>query len=180
MAARPQAERPLLQAVKYLLDTCIIEALLKEEAGHDKVRTRIAAAPRGSLAISALTTVEIWTGITGAREPRAKRIAFEAWLKVMRVAPFDADAARQAFVNRPTDWAYRPHDRRAGHRHGCGVRNRQSTSLPTDSWFDDRKLVASSLSDPRSRTQGPLASLMPHLNVLDLPASHERLPLANE
>jgi len=98
MAARPQAERPLLQAVKYLLDTCIIEAPLKEEAGHDKVRTRIAAAPRGSLAISALTTVEIWTGITGAREPRAKRIAFEAWLKVMRVAPFDADAARQAFV----------------------------------------------------------------------------------
>jgi len=31
--------------------------------------------------------VEIWTGITGAREPCAKRIAFEAWLKVMRVAP---------------------------------------------------------------------------------------------
>jgi tRNA(fMet)-specific endonuclease VapC len=84
--------------VKYLLDTCIIEALLKEEAGHDKVRPRIAAAPRGSLAISALTTVEIWTGITGAREPRAKRTAFESWLKIMRVAPFDADAARQAFV----------------------------------------------------------------------------------
>jgi len=36
MAARPQAERPLLQAVKYLLDTCIIEALLKEEAGKTK------------------------------------------------------------------------------------------------------------------------------------------------
>jgi len=84
--------------VKYLLDTCIIEALLKEEAGHHKIRARIAAAPRGSLAISALTTVEIWTGITGAREPRAKRIAFEAWLKVMRIAPFDAGAARQAFA----------------------------------------------------------------------------------
>ncbi len=98
MAARPQTERPLFQAVRYLLDTCIIEALLKEETGHEKVRARIGAAPRGSLAISALTTVEIWTGITGAREPRAKRIAFEAWLKVMRVAPFDAAAAHQAFL----------------------------------------------------------------------------------
>ena len=98
MAARPQTERPLLQAVRYLLDTCIIEALLKEETGHEKVRARISSAPRGSLAISALTTVEIWTGITGAREPRAKRIAFEAWLKVMRVAPFDAAAAHQAFL----------------------------------------------------------------------------------
>src|SRR5713101_5132751 len=87
MAARPETERPLFQAVRYLLDTCIIEALLKEETGHERVRARIGAAPRGSLAISALTTVEIWTGITGAREPRAKRIAFEAWLKVMRVAP---------------------------------------------------------------------------------------------
>ena len=72
--------------MKYLLDTCIIEALLKEEPGHRSVRARIGAALRGSLAISALTTVEIWTGITGAREPRAKRVAFETWLKVMRVA----------------------------------------------------------------------------------------------
>jgi len=98
MAARPETEQPLLQAVRYLLDTCIIEALLKEETGHDTVRARIGATPRGSLAISALTAVEIWTGITGARAPRAKRIAFEAWLKVMRVAAFDGAAARQAFM----------------------------------------------------------------------------------
>ena len=84
--------------MRYLLDTCIIEALLKEEAGHDNIRARIAAAPRGSLAISALTAVEIWTGITGAREPRAKRVAFEAWLNVMRVLAFDAAAARHAFI----------------------------------------------------------------------------------
>jgi tRNA(fMet)-specific endonuclease VapC len=82
----------------YLLDTCIVEALLKEESGHQNVRARIAASPRGTLAISALTAVEIWTGITGAREPRAKRIAFEAWLRIMRVAAFDAAAARQAFM----------------------------------------------------------------------------------
>ena len=83
--------------MKYLLDTCIVEALLKAELGHENIRDRIAAAPQGSLAISALTSVEIWTGITGAREPRAKRLAFEACLKLMRVTAFDA-AARQAFV----------------------------------------------------------------------------------
>ena len=41
--------------MKYLLDTCIIEALLKAESGHENIRDRIAAAPHGSLAISALT-----------------------------------------------------------------------------------------------------------------------------
>jgi tRNA(fMet)-specific endonuclease VapC len=86
--------------VRYLLDTCIIEALLKEEPGHENIRRRIASAPRGSLAISALTSVEIWTGITGAREPRSKRIAFEGYLKLMRVAAFDADAAGRAFLIR--------------------------------------------------------------------------------
>ena len=84
--------------MKYLLDTCIVEALLKAEPGHENIRDRIAAAPQGSLAISALTAVEIWTGITGAREPRAKRVAFEAYLKLMRVTAFDAAAAHQAFV----------------------------------------------------------------------------------
>jgi tRNA(fMet)-specific endonuclease VapC len=83
--------------VKYLLDTCIVETLLKAETGHENIRSRIAASPPGSLAISALTAVEIWTGITGARQPRAKRIAFEACLKIMRVATFDEEAARQAF-----------------------------------------------------------------------------------
>ena len=86
--------------MKYLLDTCVVEALLKAESGHENIRDRIAAAPQGSLAISALTAVEIWTGITGAREPRAKRVAFEACLKLMRVAAFDAAAARQAFAIR--------------------------------------------------------------------------------
>jgi tRNA(fMet)-specific endonuclease VapC len=84
--------------VKYLLDTCIVEALLKAEPGHENIRDRIVLAPRGSLAISALTAVEIWTGITGAREPRAKRTAFEAYLKLMRVVAFDSAAARQAFT----------------------------------------------------------------------------------
>ena len=50
------------------------------------------------MAISALTAVEIWTGISGARERRVKRVAFEAYLKLMRVVAFDAAAARQAFV----------------------------------------------------------------------------------
>ena len=84
--------------MKYLLDACIVESLLKGEIGHENVRVRITAAPQGPLTLSALTAVEIWTGITGAREPRTKRIAFEACLKLMRIAAFDAAAARHAFV----------------------------------------------------------------------------------
>ena len=41
--------------MKFLLDPCVVEALLKAESGHENIRERIAAAPQGSLAISALT-----------------------------------------------------------------------------------------------------------------------------
>lgn len=36
--------------MKYLLDTCIVEALLKAEPGHENIRRRIAAARGARLA----------------------------------------------------------------------------------------------------------------------------------
>ena len=45
--------------MKYLLDACIVEALLKGEIGHENVRVRIAAAPHGTLTLSALSAVEM-------------------------------------------------------------------------------------------------------------------------
>lgn len=56
--------------MKYLLDTCIIAALLNREQGHERLEERIAGAPRGSLQISAITAVEIWIGLARPRTPR--------------------------------------------------------------------------------------------------------------
>lgn len=86
--------------MKYLLDTCIIAALLNREEGHERLEARIAGAPRGSLQISAITAVEIWIGLARPRTPRGKNRLFEALLRQMRVLAFDETAARQAFAVR--------------------------------------------------------------------------------
>jgi tRNA(fMet)-specific endonuclease VapC len=86
--------------VKYLLDTCIIQAVLKREAGSDTLRVRIEAAKRGTLAISALTAVEIWVGLARPRTPRSRPVLFEGLLRHMRVLAFDEAAARQAYTVR--------------------------------------------------------------------------------
>lgn len=92
--------RPYLQEVKYLLDTCIIAAVLNRERGHEHLEERLAATPRGSLHISAITAVEIWVGLARPRTPRAKSRLFEALLRHARVLAFDEAAARQAFAVR--------------------------------------------------------------------------------
>jgi len=86
--------------VKYLLDSCIIAALLNREQGHEHLEERIAGAPRGSLQISAITAVEVWIGLARPRTPRGKNRLFEALLRQMRVLAFDEAAARQAFAVR--------------------------------------------------------------------------------
>lgn len=86
--------------MKYLLDTCIIAALLNREQGHERLEERIASAPRGSLQISAITAVEVWIGLARPRTPRGKSRLFEALLRQMRVLAFDEAAARQAFAVR--------------------------------------------------------------------------------
>ncbi|MGH8675378.1 MAG: type II toxin-antitoxin system VapC family toxin [Burkholderiales bacterium] len=86
--------------MKYLLDTCIIQAVLKREPGSDNLQVRIEAAQRGTLAISALTAVEIWVGLARPRTPRARQILFESLLRHMRILAFDEAAARQAYTVR--------------------------------------------------------------------------------
>jgi tRNA(fMet)-specific endonuclease VapC len=86
--------------VRYLLDTCIIQAVLKGEPGSGNLQVRIETAVRGSLAISALTAVEIWVGLARRRTPRVRRMLFESLLRQMRILAFDEASARQAYVVR--------------------------------------------------------------------------------
>lgn len=86
--------------MRYLLDTCIIQAVLKREPGSENLQARIEAARRGTLAISALTAVEMWVGLARPRTPRTRRILFESLLRLMRILAFDEAAARQAYTVR--------------------------------------------------------------------------------
>ena len=100
MGIRSADFRPHIQEVKYLLDTCIIAAILNQEQGHRHIEDRIVAAPRGSLHVSAITAVEVWVGLARPRTPRAKNLWFEALLRCTRVLAFDEAAARRAFAVR--------------------------------------------------------------------------------
>lgn len=138
--------------MRYLLDTCIIAALLNREQGHERLEERIAGAPRGSLQISAITAVEVWIGLARPRTPRGKSRLFEALLRQMRVLAFDEAAARQAFVvrryletDRPRDWADGSAHRCAGHHSGCRLRDGQPAPLPAHPGPHHRKLAADSL-----------------------------------
>ena len=141
--------------MKYLLDTCIIQAVLKREPGSDNLQVRIEAAQRGTLAISALTAVEIWVGLARPRTPRARRILFEGLLRHMRILAFDEAAARQAYtVRRHLEQTGQdigrmdPLHRGPGHGDRLGMRHRQSSSFPADSRADYRELAATGMTNP--------------------------------
>lgn len=53
--------------MRYLLDTCMLVALLQRELGSERIREKILLAPSGSLAISAISAAEIWRGIGQSR-----------------------------------------------------------------------------------------------------------------
>lgn len=46
--------------MRYLLDTCMLVALLQRELGSERIREKILFAPRGSLAICAISAAETW------------------------------------------------------------------------------------------------------------------------
>lgn len=112
--------------MRYLLDTCMLVALLQRELGSERIREKILLAPSGSLAISAISAAEIWRGIGQSRHSKAAKLAFEALLRRLRVVPFDRDAAREAFnVHRYLDQTGQQIGRMdpliAGHAHALGL-----------------------------------------------------------
>lgn len=56
--------------MRYLLDTCMLVALLQRELGSERIREKILLAPSGSLAISAISAAEIWRGIGQSRHSK--------------------------------------------------------------------------------------------------------------
>ena len=63
--------------MRYLLDTCMLVALLQRELGSERIREKILLAPSGSLAISAISAAEIWRGIGQSRHSKAAKLAFD-------------------------------------------------------------------------------------------------------
>ncbi|NDP40888.1 MAG: type II toxin-antitoxin system VapC family toxin [Rhodoferax sp.] len=77
---------------KYMLDTNICIYLMKHQP--PEVRARFDACFVGDVVISAITLAELEFGIACSGEPATNQAALESLLEDIRVAPFEAQAAR--------------------------------------------------------------------------------------
>lgn len=71
--------------MRYLLDTCMLAALLRRELGSERIRAKFLLAPSGSLALSAISAAEIWRGIGRSLHSKAAKRAFEATRVSVRI-----------------------------------------------------------------------------------------------
>ena len=79
--------------MKYLLDTNVCIAGMRN---HPQVVARIVSIPPGDLAISTVTSYELFTGIAKCSNPAKERAKIEKLLQLVLEVPFDPSAAREA------------------------------------------------------------------------------------
>lgn len=83
--------------MRYLVDTSLISAIHRREAGFERVVDRIETAKRGTLLMSSMTALELWYGAAGSKTPKAARLVLESLIKAVRVVPLESVTARLAF-----------------------------------------------------------------------------------
>ena len=77
--------------MSYLLDTSVCVAALR---AHEPTLRRLAAVAPREVAVSAMTTAELWYGVLKSRSPDATGRELERFLALIDVLPFDDAAAR--------------------------------------------------------------------------------------
>lgn len=76
-----------------VLDT---NAVLDYFKGKGRVADRLLAVAPNEIALPAVSTYEVWVGCSGRRNPKRRREQFEAFLSVLEILPFDAEAGIRA------------------------------------------------------------------------------------
>ena len=56
---------------------------------------RLLATPPSEIALPAISAYEVWVGVLGSQNPKRRREQFEAFLSVVEILPFDAEAGRR-------------------------------------------------------------------------------------
>lgn len=77
--------------MRYLLDTNVVSQAIR---GHAQVRRRIERHAERGIAVSAVTIAELEYGSLKHPQPERHRLAWEAFVAVFEVLPFDEDTAR--------------------------------------------------------------------------------------
>ena len=77
----------------FVLDTNTVLDYFK---GRGRVAERLLAVAPSEIALPAVSAYEIWVGVLGSQNTKRRREQFEAFLSVVEILPFDAEAAVQA------------------------------------------------------------------------------------
>jgi tRNA(fMet)-specific endonuclease VapC len=76
---------------RYMLDTYMCIYLMKNQP--EQVARRFASCSVGDVVISAITFAELQFGVTVCANPKRERQNLDALVRLIKVAPFDAEAA---------------------------------------------------------------------------------------
>jgi len=77
----------------FVLDT---NTVLDYFRGKGRVAERLLAVAPSEIALPAVSAYEVWVGVLGSQNPKRRREQFEAFLSVVEILPFDAEAAIRA------------------------------------------------------------------------------------
>lgn len=77
----------------FVLDTNTVLDYFK---GKGRVAERLLAVAPSEIALPAVSAYEVWVGVLGSQNPKRRREQFEAFLSVVEMLPFDADAGQRA------------------------------------------------------------------------------------
>ena len=77
----------------FVLDT---NTVLDYFRGRGRVAEHLLAVPPSEIALPAVSAYEVWVGVLGSQNPKRRREQFEAFLSVVEILPFDAEAGIRA------------------------------------------------------------------------------------
>ena len=77
----------------FVLDT---NTVLDYFRGRGRVAERLLAIPPSDVGLPAISAYEVWVGVLGSQNPKRRREQFEAFLSVVEILPFDAEAGIRA------------------------------------------------------------------------------------
>jgi tRNA(fMet)-specific endonuclease VapC len=77
----------------FVLDTNTVLDYFK---GRGRVAEHLLAVAPSEIGLPAISVYEVWVGVLGSQNPKRRREQFEAFLSVVEILPFEAEAGMRA------------------------------------------------------------------------------------
>lgn len=82
--------------MKYLFDATVLRNIAANDKGFMNIYIRMASAGVTNIELSSIAAAENFKAVHNHRLTRAERETIERWIRIIKIAPFDAGAAEKA------------------------------------------------------------------------------------